>query len=376
MTDHLKTLREALDYLRDTHVYTHKQAIAAIDALETAMREPVSCRHFTDEQICRAMNGSGFHLYGVSPGTPLYTAPPAQQPRQITRPKLTPEDIAAEDAAGGVFAAGALVAQQPRQCGLCGADEAFTGTCGGGRGNPSALCHESPTQQPQAEAVPSKPVGYVSALALRLFSGSATDHTIRLRHTPSGAEVIPIFTPAPEQAEAVPSDCDVRKIMLDVVPGEDGMGREVYAKNVSEVLALLTKMGQRIEDLEGAKQAKVVPPSRAEAAAEILQHRLGWTYHDGEWREDRAATETLRQRAEAVPYFDQARGEVILGPDPTPEPQQAEAVPSDAQRLDWIAIHGSFGVDSVTGLPGGNGQKHKAATRAAIDAAMAKGAKT
>lgn len=41
-----------------------------------------------------------------------YVLEGAQQPRQ--RPKLTPEDIAAEDAAGGVFAAGALVAQQPQ----------------------------------------------------------------------------------------------------------------------------------------------------------------------------------------------------------------------------------------------------------------------
>ena len=42
----------------------------------------------------------------------------------------------------------------------------------------------------------------------------------------------------------------------------------------------------------------------------------------------------------------------------------------DAKRLDWLAIHGSFGVDSVTGLPGGNAQKRIAATRQAIDAAM------
>ena len=52
---------------------------------------------------------------------------------------------------------------------------------------------------------------------------------------------------------------------------------------------------------------------------------------------------------------------------------QVQALSMDAGRLDWIAMHGSFGVDSVTGLPGGNGQKHKAATRAAIDAAIAAG---
>lgn len=51
---------------------------------------------------------------------------------------------------------------------------------------------------------------------------------------------------------------------------------------------------------------------------------------------------------------------------------QVQALSLDAGRLDWIAMHGSFGVDSVTGLPGGNGQKRKAATRAAIDAAIAR----
>ena len=47
----------------------------------------------------------------------------------------------------------------------------------------------------------------------------------------------------------------------------------------------------------------------------------------------------------------------------------------DAKRLDWLAIHGSFGLDSVTGKLGGNGQKRIAATRQAIDAAMQGGQK-
>ena len=42
----------------------------------------------------------------------------------------------------------------------------------------------------------------------------------------------------------------------------------------------------------------------------------------------------------------------------------------DAARLDWIAVHGSFGVDSATGEVGGNGQKRLAATRKNIDAAI------
>ena len=45
----------------------------------------------------------------------------------------------------------------------------------------------------------------------------------------------------------------------------------------------------------------------------------------------------------------------------------------DAARLDWIAVHGSFGVDSATGEVGGNGQKRIAATRKNIDAARKQG---
>ena len=43
----------------------------------------------------------------------------------------------------------------------------------------------------------------------------------------------------------------------------------------------------------------------------------------------------------------------------------------DSALLDWIAIHGSFGVDSSTGKVGGNGQKCVAATRKNIRAAIA-----
>lgn len=49
--------------------------------------------------------------------------------------------------------------------------------------------------------------------------------------------------------DVIPTDCDVRKILLRVVPG-DGDGYEVYAKNVSDVENLLCKLGQRLEDFE------------------------------------------------------------------------------------------------------------------------------
>lgn len=47
-----------------------------------------------------------------------------------------------------------------------------------------------------------------------------------------------------------------------------------------------------------------------------------------------------------------------------------EGVVKDAERMNWIAMHGTFGVDSVTGDVHGNGQTHKAATRKNIDAYM------
>jgi hypothetical protein len=47
----------------------------------------------------------------------------------------------------------------------------------------------------------------------------------------------------------------------------------------------------------------------------------------------------------------------------------------DAQRLDFVAMHGLLSLDSVSGKPGGNGQRLVAATRAAIDAARASDAR-
>lgn len=46
------------------------------------------------------------------------------------------------------------------------------------------------------------------------------------------------------------ADTDVRKILLDVVPGLDGMGHEVYAKSVGDVENALTKMAQELEEWE------------------------------------------------------------------------------------------------------------------------------
>lgn len=67
---------------------------------------------------------------------------------------------------------------------------------------------------------------------------------------------------SPEQAAKgeVPEDCDVRKILLDIVPG-DGNGLEVFAKNVGEVVDKLTELAVRLDEAEiklAARPAHVV----------------------------------------------------------------------------------------------------------------------
>ncbi|WP_236658650.1 hypothetical protein [Burkholderia thailandensis] len=68
-----------------------------------------------------------------------------------------------------------------------------------------------------------------------------------------------ITGPAPSSQPAaapIPEDCDVRNILLDVVPGEDGEGQEVYARNVADVERLLSEMGEK---LDAAKQPAPSP---------------------------------------------------------------------------------------------------------------------
>jgi hypothetical protein len=58
--------------------------------------------------------------------------------------------------------------------------------------------------------------------------------------------------PAAPAPAVVPSELDVRRIMLAVVPGDDGMGLEVFANNVDDVVERLSDMGERLADLEDA----------------------------------------------------------------------------------------------------------------------------
>lgn len=74
-------------------------------------------------------------------------------------------------------------------------------------------------------------------------------------------------------AADVPPDCDVRKILLDVVPGEDGMGHEVYAKCVDDVVNVLTEMGEKLENAAAPMPADSQAVLAAYFAATTWQNR-------------------------------------------------------------------------------------------------------
>lgn len=110
-------------------------------------------------------------------------------------------------------------------------------------------------------------------------------------------------SPQPTATQPVASEFDVRRILLDIVPG-DGDGLEVYAKSAQDVERKLTEMGQRIEDLESATptQAEAMVAAernrwRAAIAPEIPADMKDWHENSpDEWPEVAAAV--LRSRRE------------------------------------------------------------------------------
>lgn len=60
-----------------------------------------------------------------------------------------------------------------------------------------------------------------------------------------------VLAKAAQQSPVAPADeRDVTRIMLKVVPDMDGMGQEVYAKSVEQVVDVLTQQSERIDELE------------------------------------------------------------------------------------------------------------------------------
>jgi Mn-containing catalase len=100
---------------------------------------------------------------------------------------------------------------------------------------------------------------------LDMFGGEPGEVTVCLGDGHSGKGVYAYWTEIPEEGtvflgvsddEAMPenntelsAEFDVRKILLYIVPG-DGMGFEVFAKNVADVEDKLTELIMRVDDLQ------------------------------------------------------------------------------------------------------------------------------
>lgn len=79
-------------------------------------------------------------------------------------------------------------------------------------------------------------------------------------------------------AEAAQPAFDVCRILLDVVPGPDGMGHEVYAKSVKDVEDKLTELGGKAEELASLWAAQTEFPAGAIVNGRTLLDRLESTY--------------------------------------------------------------------------------------------------
>lgn len=82
------------------------------------------------------------------------------------------------------------------------------------------------------------PVRFLDALS-NAANGNPAD-------TDTSLALLPVIA---DTEGAIHADCDVRKILLRVSPG-DGDGHEEYARNVGDVEALLSKMGSNLEEFE------------------------------------------------------------------------------------------------------------------------------
>ena len=83
------------------------------------------------------------------------------------------------------------------------------------------------------------------------------------------AALVEAQQPAPSAAAAeieALRALSVTNIMIDVVPGDDGMGHEVYAKSVDDVVNKLSTMGAELEDWQlGIRQYRSSPTPQADS---------------------------------------------------------------------------------------------------------------
>jgi hypothetical protein len=131
-------------------------------------------------------------LRGSEEWTPLYTTPPAQEfvcSTGLCHYKPAAADLQAEleatnkqveilsDAlAESRREVAALKAvQEPKQCGLCGEAQPFTGTCGGGRDNPKALCTTPPATQRPWVGLTDEEIFLVLSKLQKIYNGPLTE---------------------------------------------------------------------------------------------------------------------------------------------------------------------------------------------------------
>lgn len=82
----------------------------------------------------------------------------------------------------------------------------------------------------------------------------------------------------------------VTRILLDIVPGFDGMGHEVYAKTVKDIEDKLYKLGSELEDWQlGIKRLPAIPPPAAlePMTAERRRQLIGRFFAE-EWAQEAA----------------------------------------------------------------------------------------
>lgn len=146
----------------------------------------------------------------------------------------------------------------------------------------------------------------------------------------------------PAPAQPAP-ELDVRRILLDIVPG-DGNGEEVYAKSVADVERKLYSMGERIEELESKAaqpaQGGGVVAGQWEGAEEWMP--LAWALCADEHGEE-ACTELIWEGG-AVPepwgdrwlkYEGEAKRLIALVREHVPTP--APAAPDEPGAFDaWL----------------------------------------
>ena len=147
------------------------------------------------------------------------------------------------------------------------------------------------------------------------------------------------------ERQSVPADCDARKIMLAVVPSEDGMGHEVYANNISEVEAKLSEMGDRLEKWELGIWSLAAAPQPLDCLhinkgsadeAAIAYEAEYWA----ERAQGKADADTRRGAVQRVGYYVRDAILRMQAQAPQPQPVQQEPVAEVKARAD--SIGGTF----------------------------------